>query len=286
MAPDSEPLIRDISDTARWVAVYRASEGEREDALFRDPFARRLAGPRGERIADAMPFGSRHAWSWTMRTYLIDQLILKQVHYGTDTILNLGCGLDSRPYRMQLPSSLRWIEVDLPEILHQKQSILERETPTCHLDSIGLDISNVEERRTLFAEIGRRSRNALIVTEGVMIYMTTDEVIALARDLANVSSFRAWVLDLASPGLLRLVRKRLGPQLKQAGLELRFAPQEGPHFFANYGWTSKEVHSLLKTAARLRRLSFFMQLLAMLPQSGKPPGSRPWSGVCLLARQN
>jgi len=47
----TNPLIRNISDTARWVAVYRARETERADGLFRDPFARRLAGTRGEEIA-------------------------------------------------------------------------------------------------------------------------------------------------------------------------------------------------------------------------------------------
>jgi O-methyltransferase involved in polyketide biosynthesis len=40
----AESKIRNISDTARWVAVYRARENERPDAVFRDPFARRLAG--------------------------------------------------------------------------------------------------------------------------------------------------------------------------------------------------------------------------------------------------
>lgn len=42
----TDPLIRNISDTARWAAVYRARESQRLDALFRDPFARRLAGAR------------------------------------------------------------------------------------------------------------------------------------------------------------------------------------------------------------------------------------------------
>jgi O-methyltransferase involved in polyketide biosynthesis len=39
--------IASISDTARWVAIYRAMEFERPDALFHDPYARRLAGERG-----------------------------------------------------------------------------------------------------------------------------------------------------------------------------------------------------------------------------------------------
>ena len=42
--PTSTPISH-VSDTAHWVAMYRAMESERPDALFRDPHARRLAGP-------------------------------------------------------------------------------------------------------------------------------------------------------------------------------------------------------------------------------------------------
>ena len=103
------PLIRNISDTARWAAVYRARESDRRDALFRDPFARRLAGTRGEQIAQSLPFSNRHTWSWVTRTYLFDQFITEQVQRGVDMVINLAAGLDARPYRMALPSSLKWM---------------------------------------------------------------------------------------------------------------------------------------------------------------------------------
>jgi O-methyltransferase involved in polyketide biosynthesis len=61
--PSPEPLIRNVSDTARWVAAYRAQESERPDAIFRDRFARRLAGERGEQIARMMPLGRDNSWS-------------------------------------------------------------------------------------------------------------------------------------------------------------------------------------------------------------------------------
>jgi hypothetical protein len=51
-----EPLVRNISDTALLAAIYRARETKRSDAVFRDPFARRLAGERGDQIAKSMPF--------------------------------------------------------------------------------------------------------------------------------------------------------------------------------------------------------------------------------------
>ena len=51
MVTSPDLLVRNISDTAMWAAAYRARETERPGALFRDPFAKRLAGPRGEQIA-------------------------------------------------------------------------------------------------------------------------------------------------------------------------------------------------------------------------------------------
>src|SRR5678816_2335488 len=71
----SDPLVRDISDTARWVAYYRAQETDRPDPHFRDPFARQLAGERGEKIAKAHTFGDKNAWSFTARTVLFDEFI-------------------------------------------------------------------------------------------------------------------------------------------------------------------------------------------------------------------
>jgi O-methyltransferase involved in polyketide biosynthesis len=46
--------VSNVSDTARWVAVYRAWESARPDALFDDPYAQSLAGERGQAIAALM----------------------------------------------------------------------------------------------------------------------------------------------------------------------------------------------------------------------------------------
>src|SRR5262245_58137953 len=128
-----EPLIRDISDTARWVAVFRAEESERPDAVFHDPYARKLAGKRGEDIANEVSFSRQNSWSFVARTWIIDDFINKLVAEGFDHIINLAAGLDTRPYRMELPSSLKWTEIDFPEMLEYKESILSPEKPKCHL---------------------------------------------------------------------------------------------------------------------------------------------------------
>src|SRR5260370_41406528 len=130
----AEPLIRNISDTARWAAMYRALESERPDAIFRDHLARRLAGSRGEQITDEMSFGNNPSWPWVTRTYLFDHFISRQVAQGVDMVVNLAAGLDAHPYRMDLPPSLKWIEVDLPDLLTHKADILRAERPACSLE--------------------------------------------------------------------------------------------------------------------------------------------------------
>ncbi|MGB2591427.1 MAG: SAM-dependent methyltransferase [Candidatus Acidiferrum sp.] len=282
--PTPEPLIRNVSDTARWVAVYRARESERPDAHFRDPFARRLAGERGEQIARSMPLGRDNDWSMITRTYLGDDLIYGQIKEGVDMVINLAAGLDSRPYRMQLPPALKWIEIDLPEILAYKEEILRDDKPVCFLERIRLDLSDALARRELFAELGRRANKVLINSEGLLIYLNPEDVAGLAKDLAAPPSFQSWILDIASPGLLRMLAKRINKQLNQAA-PFKFAPPEGPDFFIPYGWKPVDVRSLLKNAARLKRLTFVMRLFALLPESEKSRRDRPWSGVCLFKKQ-
>jgi methyltransferase (TIGR00027 family) len=283
MADRAQPLLRNISDTALWVAVYRARETERPDALFRDPFARKLAGERGEQIAKNMQVGRQYEWPYVARTLRFDQIIAGQVKQGANMVINLAAGLDTRPYRMELPASLQWVEVDLPGIIDYKEEVLAREKPRCALQRVRLDLADLAGRRELFQRLGNAATKAVIVSEGLLTYLDRDEVTALGRDLAAQPSFHDWAIDLCSPGLLKMLQDSLGA-LKDAGSPLKFGPEEGPGFFAASGWKAAEVYSMLKTAASLGRLPFGLRLVALLPESSGRQGSRPWGAVCRLTR--
>lgn len=280
-----ERLIRNISDTARWTALYRARETERPDAIFRDPFARALAGGRGAQIAASQPFAEKHSWPFLARTYLFDQFITEEIACGAEMVVNLAAGLDARPYRMNLPASLQWVEVDLPGILDYKEEILASAQPVCRLERVRLDLTDQSARRALFQQLGARASRVLILSEGLLIYLAAEQAATLAQDLAAPASFRRWILDLASPGLLRLMNRTMGDALSAAGAPFRFAPQEGPAYFEPHGWKLVKTRSPLKTAARLRRLpSFGMRLAALMPDSAGKKGNRLWSGICQLER--
>jgi len=279
-------LVANISDTAKWVAVFRAEESERPDAVFHDPFARKLAGEKGERIADAIGFSRDNSWSFVARTFLFDEFIMQHVRDGYDMILNLAAGLDARPYRMDLPSSLQWVEVDLPGILEEKEKVLDDETPRCHLTRFKLDLADQKARMDLFKNLNSKANKILVMTEGLIIYLTDPQVASFATDLSSQKNFKRWMFDMVSPALLKMIQERMGPALGGSGAVFQFAPEEGEEFFRQYGWRSVESRSGLKTAALLNRLNEQMLQVAALPEPEGPKDQFPWTGVCLFENMN
>jgi O-methyltransferase involved in polyketide biosynthesis len=134
----------------------------------------------------------------------------------------------------------------------------------------------------LFQRLGHEAKRVVVLSEGLLIYFAEHEVSELARDLVTQPTFRLWVTDLTSPALLKMLQKTIGGPLDRAGSPLRFAPREGPDFFAPYGWKNVEARSLLRTAAKLKRLSFGMRLLSLLPDPAGRKPDKPWGGVCVL----
>lgn len=246
--------VEHVSDTALWVATYRAMESERPDALFRDPYAARLAGERGEELLDSVPWARRSAWAMIVRTAVMDEIIGRLVEReGVARVVNLAAGLDARPWRMELPGDLEWVDVDLPGILDHKEAVMAGEAPACRLETVRLDLSDRSSRRELFARLGADDRTTLVVSEGLLVYLEPGSVATLAEDLHEVPGFRRWLIDLASPTLLKWMRKRFGKGMDPGKVPFRFAPAEGTAFFVPHGWREAEVRFNLDEAHRLGR---------------------------------
>ncbi|HVA58887.1 MAG: SAM-dependent methyltransferase [Gemmatimonadaceae bacterium] len=280
--------IEHISDTARWVAVYRAMETARPDAIFRDPYARRLAGDRGDDIVDTMKQGRAMAWAMIVRTAVFDEIILDTIaRHGVDTIVNLAAGLDARPWRLDLPASLRWIDVDLPAILGYKTEALRDETPRCRYESVATDLTDDVARRALFARIGAESKRVFVVTEGLLIYLTEPQVASLAADLHAQPNVSFWLIDLASPRLLKIMQRTWGKSVAKGNAPFRFAPAVGTDFFTPLGWMAAQFRSTMEEAHRLRREMrgmWFWRVVGRLYPKRTQEEFRRMSGVVLLER--
>lgn len=286
--PAKAPLLRSVSDTALLVAYHRAMETRRPDALFKDEFAVRLSEGRGEEIARKLPRGIAMAWTTIARTVLLDEIVLRLVAQGADTVIDLAAGLDARPYRLPLPSSLRWIEVDFPAMVDEKSAALAAETPACRLERVPLDLGDAPRRRELFARLGAEAGNALVISEGLLVYLAPDTVATLAADLHAQPAFRHWAIDLATPMIKKRVNRWWGRKFKQANTQYQFAPEEGTKFFQPHGWREAEFHPLFDTSIRIRRtmrgIWMFHLWKRLMPQRTARMMEKWRAGVVLLAR--
>jgi methyltransferase (TIGR00027 family) len=287
--PASSPhLLRSVSDTALLVAYHRAMETRRPDALFHDELAVRVSEGRGEEIARKLTYGRRMAWTTIVRTVLFDELLLRLLGQGVDTVLNLAAGLDARPYRLALPPSLRWVEVDLADLIREKNETLAGEAPRCRVERVALDLSQAGPRRELLARLGAESANVLVLTEGLLVYLEPRVVGELAEDLHASASVRHWVIDLATPLIRKRVNRWWGKKLQQANTTYQFAPEEGTRFFEPHGWKEAEFLPLFEHSLQLHRAMsgiWMFKLMSRLMPRRTARNLEKWrSGVVLLAR--
>lgn len=283
--------IEHVSDTAFWVAYYRWVETQRKDALFHDPLAIKLVGERGRQLARHMGIENAMAWSMAIRTYIIDTYILGAIQNGVDLVVNLGAGLDTRPYRLELSSSFQWIEVDFPHVIAYKSEVLRDEQPVCRLERVACDLSDDAARRMLLDQLNGRGQRILVLTEGVVPYLSNDNVASLADDLGQQLHITYWLTDYFSPFFLKMsqrgrIRNRLAknaPFLFAPGPE----PQDWPAFFAGHGWQVEQMRYIGEEGEKLGRDLPTNWLTKLLIRFAPPARLRPYrrmNGYALLSR--
>lgn len=242
--------ITHVSDTALWVAALRGREGKRPDAAFHDPLSAALAGRRGLKIAASMPRSALVAWAMAVRTSAIDQLINDALEMDIDSVLNLGAGLDARPYRLRLPSRIRWIEVDFPRIVELKEAGLRGHEAACRVERVGLDLLDRPSRRALLARCSSENGKTLVIAEGVIPYFNNDAAAELAVDLSTAASCKFWIMDFDAAGK-RPMPRAWAKRLKSAPFLFQTADWFG--FFKQSGWEPEKLITSAEQSERINR---------------------------------
>lgn len=181
-------ILDPVSQTAMLTAAARAAESGRAHPLFDDPFAELLAGRQGHDLL--MQVGVDVAVpSIAIRTRYFDDVVrAARTARGVTQFVLLGAGLDTRAYRMHLPSS-GWYEVDRPPVLAYKRGLLERTGahPTVALRQIDMDVLD----DALFPELAATGldwrRPILWVAEGLFAFLEEHSVEKLVAAIARHS---------------------------------------------------------------------------------------------------
>jgi methyltransferase (TIGR00027 family) len=244
-----------VSDTAYLVAAYRLAESKRPDRYFNDALAERLLGGKGEQILEKFSQWKLGEWMMTVRTTLIDRTLMQWIENGLDTVVNLAAGLDTRPYRMNLPKSLLWIEADLEGIIQYKAKTLANEVPRCRLNRIQVNLSDVTERSNFFKTFSQLGRT-VVLTEGLLLYLNPGDVRALSDDLLSHSNVKGWMMDITTKKSFAAMQDA-DPSYRMQGTDkqvhFKFLPDEGIHYFEPLGWRIHEYQSYFEFGQKINR---------------------------------
>ena len=131
--------------------------------------------------------------------------------------------------------------------------LVEAERPACLVERVPLDLADARERKSLLARLGNAGSPALVVTEGLLVYLDEAHVASLADELGASFPTALWLLENVTPPVLASMKRHWDKTLQPAQAQMKFAPADGLGFLRAYGWTPSITKSLLDEAERLGR---------------------------------
>ncbi len=270
--PLSHGEITHVSDTALMAAACRALESECPDGFMHDPFAARLAGEHGMAMLGGLSQPEMMRFGIGVRSRFMDELLLEALaSEPIVTVLSLGCGLDTRPWRLELPPDLRWIEVDFADILDYKDALMSAETPRCRRERITADLNDAAQRCTIYAAVGPAP--ALMITEGLLMYLPAATVEALAAEGWQESGVAHWMSDITTAAFAKAINMDTNRSVRNVQASDFLEGEQIIDGVRRQGWVTAARRSYITDMAfameRIRRL------MGDRPQPAGPPPVAP-----------
>jgi O-methyltransferase involved in polyketide biosynthesis len=114
-----------------------------------------------------------------VRTHIIDKCVTDFLNANPDgTIINLGCGLDTRISRID-NGKLHWFDVDLPDVIDLRRKFFSESDRIKFISKSVLDFSWIDDIKH------QTSDKVLIIAEGLLCYFTEDEVKLIFNELID-----------------------------------------------------------------------------------------------------
>jgi methyltransferase (TIGR00027 family) len=261
--------ITHVSDTALMVAACRALETDSPDGFVRDPFAGRLAVERGMSMFDALPHPQMMRFGIGVRSRFMDELVLEALaSEKIATVLSLGCGLDTRPWRLEVPPELRWIEVDFVDMLDYKNTLMSAETPRCRREFIAADVNDASQRRNIYAAVGPAP--ALMITEGFLMYLPGATVHAVAAETWRESGIAHWMSDITTTAFMKAISMNMPQSVRDVQASDCLNGEEILESIRSQGWETTARRSYITD------MGFAMERIQrMFGDRPKPDGPPP-----------
>lgn len=244
-------VAREVQTTAFLAAACRAAETARPRPRLRDPLAQRFldAQPPDAAFRRELAGAGDEA---VQRTVLLDAMTRQAVDaLESPTLINLGAGLCTRPYRLDLSGCALTVECDAAPALELKDRLLADQTPSCPVRRVAVDVRDAQALSTLLDEQRATSRHTVVIAEGLLVYLPQRQVAELAAVLAaSLPEQSRWLADVVSS------RSAAGMQqlARQSGAELSLYGLDDLDGVQAHGWEAVD-YRILPTPTRYPAVS-------------------------------
>lgn len=194
----------------------KAGESQLPDSLLKDRFAAEaLAGIDYD--FDRLKIDRDIMIGVALRAHLIDGWTRDFLERHPDaTVLHLGCGLDSRVFRIAPPESVRWFDVDYPDVIALRQRLYPAR---CGDTLLGSSVTDPE-----WLDAVPHDKPAFVIAEGLLPYLPPEEVpLLLERVIGNLPGGELAFDAYSHLGLILIAWQ---PSIRATGATLRWALEE------------------------------------------------------------
>ena len=209
MTPPKIPFTKE-KETMLMTLNGRALQNQWKNPILHDPWAEEAM----RHIDYDLSQQYRGVGSWSMwrdigptiiatRAATFDQLTSRYLADHRDaTVLHLGCGMDSRVFRVDPPASVQWFDVDYPDVIDLRRQLFP-ERGAYHL--IGAPLSDLR-----WLDEVPRDRPALLLAEGVLHYLSETEVKALLNAVVAHFPSGQMIFDICNPWIVKRAGSNVG----------------------------------------------------------------------------
>jgi len=198
-----------VSETALLTLKARIIESEKELPLIRDAKGKELLDKILEHIPEETrqrvldrKYPSSLTSYITLRARKYDAYTLKFLDEFKGLVVSLGCGFDTRYWRIS-KKSFGYVEVDLPEVIQLKKELLGQDPEYKMIGCSVLDPQWMEEIVSIQKE------KVLFLAEGLFMYLPPEEVLALFKRLASTFRNSQMVFETVHEKYTRGIRKKM-----------------------------------------------------------------------------
>lgn len=204
--------------------VGKAQENKKENPILNDKKAIEIV----EQIDydfNSLKISEKTNIMMCIRAKLIDNHVKRFLSSNKNNVaLHLGCGLDSRYYRIK-NNDVEWYDIDFKEVINIRQHFF-KETDKYHMIASSVTESEWIER------IPQEKDNYIIVAEGLFMYLKENEIKELLSRLKDRIGNYTLIFDAYS--VLTAKNANRHPSLKKTGAKINWGINN-PEELENWG---------------------------------------------------